>query len=209
MVQDLLAAKRDLKLRGCLKKIPDIEVLILDDMGYVQQSREEMEVLFSAAGGAVRARQRDADEQPAVLGMGGDLQGPDDDGGGDRPLGAPQRDPGVERAELPRSSRLNGVTRRRPSPGSTTPSPATENQKTDEQYHSTKPATSATGRRPRCSGAKKRGDRRTVAVRQTVASKEGRETGIVIVAQGKCSCRRSRRRQPVSASRKRVHRVAV
>ena len=47
MVQDLLAAKRDLKLRGFLKKISRYEVLILDDIGYVQYSREEMEVLFT------------------------------------------------------------------------------------------------------------------------------------------------------------------
>jgi DNA replication protein DnaC len=47
MVQDLLAAKRDLKLRGFLKKISRYEVLILDDIGYVQYAREEMEVLFN------------------------------------------------------------------------------------------------------------------------------------------------------------------
>lgn len=47
MVQDLLAAKQELKLRGFLKKISRYEVLILDDIGYVQYSREEMEVLFS------------------------------------------------------------------------------------------------------------------------------------------------------------------
>ncbi len=47
MVQDLLAAKRDLKLRGFLKKISSYHVLILDDIGYVQYSREEMEVLFT------------------------------------------------------------------------------------------------------------------------------------------------------------------
>lgn len=47
IVQDLLAAKRDLKLRGFLKKISRYEVLILDDIGYVQYSREEMEVHFS------------------------------------------------------------------------------------------------------------------------------------------------------------------
>ena len=46
MVQDLLAAKGELKLRGFLKKISRYEVLILDDIGYVQYSREEMEVLF-------------------------------------------------------------------------------------------------------------------------------------------------------------------
>jgi DNA replication protein DnaC len=47
MVQDLLAAKRDLKLSGLFKKLARYEVLVLDDLGYVQQSREEMEVLFS------------------------------------------------------------------------------------------------------------------------------------------------------------------
>jgi DNA replication protein DnaC len=47
LVQDLLVAKRDLKLRGFLKKISRYEVLILDDIGYVQYSRDEMEVLFA------------------------------------------------------------------------------------------------------------------------------------------------------------------
>ena len=40
-------AKRDLKLSGLLKRLSRYEVLILDDLGYVQQSREEMEVLFT------------------------------------------------------------------------------------------------------------------------------------------------------------------
>lgn len=47
MVQDLLAAKRDLRLSRYFKTLSRYEVLILDDLGYVQQSREEMEVLFS------------------------------------------------------------------------------------------------------------------------------------------------------------------
>jgi DNA replication protein DnaC len=45
-VQELLLAKRDLKLSGLLKRLAGHDVLILDDLGYVQQSREEMEVLF-------------------------------------------------------------------------------------------------------------------------------------------------------------------
>src|SRR5262249_10039041 len=53
-----------------------------------------------AAGGALRAGQCAGDEQPGVLALGANLQGPDDDGGGDRPAGAPQRDRGAERAEL-------------------------------------------------------------------------------------------------------------
>src|SRR4051794_2475248 len=46
LVQELLAAKRDLKLPGFIKRLSGYEGLILDDLGYVQQSREEMEVLF-------------------------------------------------------------------------------------------------------------------------------------------------------------------
>ena len=47
MVQDLLAAKRDLRLSRFFKGLSRYEALVLDDLGYVQQSREEMEVLFS------------------------------------------------------------------------------------------------------------------------------------------------------------------
>jgi DNA replication protein DnaC len=47
LVQELLIAKRDLKLSRVLKRLAGFEVLILDDLGYVQQSREEMEVLFT------------------------------------------------------------------------------------------------------------------------------------------------------------------
>ena len=47
LVQDLLVAKRDLKLSRVLKRLASYAVLILDDLGYVQQSREEMEVLFT------------------------------------------------------------------------------------------------------------------------------------------------------------------
>jgi DNA replication protein DnaC len=47
LVQDLLLAKRDLKLPAMLKRLAGYEALIVDDLGYVQQSREEMEVLFT------------------------------------------------------------------------------------------------------------------------------------------------------------------
>ncbi|MFK5922803.1 MAG: response regulator [Verrucomicrobiota bacterium] len=40
-----MAAKRDLRLEPELKKLDRHQVVILDDIGYVQQSREEMEVL--------------------------------------------------------------------------------------------------------------------------------------------------------------------
>jgi len=47
LVQDLLIAKRDLKLSRYLKRLSKFEVVIIDDLGYVQQNREEMEVLFT------------------------------------------------------------------------------------------------------------------------------------------------------------------
>jgi DNA replication protein DnaC len=47
LVQDLLVAKRDLQLRPEIKKLAKYEGLMIDQMGYVQQSREEMEVLFT------------------------------------------------------------------------------------------------------------------------------------------------------------------
>jgi DNA replication protein DnaC len=47
LVQRLLIAKRDLKLESFLRKLDYFDVVLLDDIGYVQQSREEMEVLFT------------------------------------------------------------------------------------------------------------------------------------------------------------------
>lgn len=47
LVQRVLAAKRDLRLAAELKRLDRFEALILDDLGYVQQEREEMEVLFT------------------------------------------------------------------------------------------------------------------------------------------------------------------
>lgn len=47
MVQELLAAKRDLDLPRKLRKLDNYELIILDDIGYVNQSAEEAEVLFT------------------------------------------------------------------------------------------------------------------------------------------------------------------
>lgn len=47
LVQRLLAAKRDLRLERELGALDIYHAVILDDIGYVQQSREEMEVLFT------------------------------------------------------------------------------------------------------------------------------------------------------------------
>ncbi len=47
LVQDLLKAKRDLKLASKLKRMSRYAAILIDDIGYVQQDRQEMEVLFT------------------------------------------------------------------------------------------------------------------------------------------------------------------
>jgi DNA replication protein DnaC len=47
LVQRLLAAKRELRLPQEIAKLQQVACLILDDLGYVQQDRDEMEVLFT------------------------------------------------------------------------------------------------------------------------------------------------------------------
>jgi DNA replication protein DnaC len=47
LMQDLLAAKRELRLSREIKRLSRYEGLIIDDLGYIQQSREDMEVVFT------------------------------------------------------------------------------------------------------------------------------------------------------------------
>jgi len=47
LMQDLLAAKRDLRLSREIKRLGRFEGLIIDDLGYIQQSRDDMEVVFT------------------------------------------------------------------------------------------------------------------------------------------------------------------
>ena len=47
LVERWLAAKRDLRLSRELRRLDRIDCLCLDDIGYVQQERAEMEVLFT------------------------------------------------------------------------------------------------------------------------------------------------------------------
>ncbi len=47
LVERLLEAKRDLRLTRELKRLDNIDCLALDDIGYVQHDRAEMEVLFA------------------------------------------------------------------------------------------------------------------------------------------------------------------
>ena len=47
LIQELLAAKRALVLPRLLRKLDAVELVVLDDLGYVRQSAEEAEVLFT------------------------------------------------------------------------------------------------------------------------------------------------------------------
>ena len=47
LVQQLLTARRDLELSRLLRKLDGFDVLICDDLGYIQQSADEAEVLFT------------------------------------------------------------------------------------------------------------------------------------------------------------------
>jgi DNA replication protein DnaC len=47
LMQDLLEAKRDLRLSREIKRLGRYEGLIIDDLGYIQQSREDMDVVFT------------------------------------------------------------------------------------------------------------------------------------------------------------------
>ena len=47
LVQDLLAAKRDLALPRHLRRLDRYDFLLLDDLGYLSQGAEESEVLFT------------------------------------------------------------------------------------------------------------------------------------------------------------------
>lgn len=47
LVQQLLIAKRNLELAKALKRLSKCDAIFIDDIGYIQQDREEMEVLFT------------------------------------------------------------------------------------------------------------------------------------------------------------------
>lgn len=47
LIQELLVAKQNLMLDQQLKKYSNFDAIIIDDIGYIQHSRDEMEVLFT------------------------------------------------------------------------------------------------------------------------------------------------------------------
>ena len=47
LLQDMLAAKRDLELPRTLRKLDNFDLLVIDDLGFLTQRAEESEVLFT------------------------------------------------------------------------------------------------------------------------------------------------------------------
>lgn len=47
MVQELLFAKQEFRLPKYLRQLSKYDLLVIDDIGYIQQNRDEMEVLFT------------------------------------------------------------------------------------------------------------------------------------------------------------------
>ena len=79
LLPELLAAKRDLALPRALQRLDAFDRMILDDISFVQQSADEVEVLFHPHGRALREAIAARHEQPRRRGMGSDLQEPVDD----------------------------------------------------------------------------------------------------------------------------------
>ena len=101
LMQDLLAAKRDLRLSREIKRLGRYDGLIIDDLGYLQQSRDDMEVVFTLLAERYERGSVLMTSNLPFSKWEGDLQRRHDDGGGDRPAGAPQRDHRTEHPELP------------------------------------------------------------------------------------------------------------
>ena len=75
LMQDLLAAKRDLRLSREIKRLSRHDGLIIDDLGYLQQEPGRHGSGFYAAGGTLRTGQCVDDQQSLpVLQMGSHLQ---------------------------------------------------------------------------------------------------------------------------------------
>ena len=100
LVQELLGAKRDLDLPRALRKLDLFEVILLDDLGYVQQSPDEAEVLFTLL--AERYERRSVMVTSNLVFSQWDRIFPRPDGHGrsDRPPGTPRGRDRIRRPEL-------------------------------------------------------------------------------------------------------------
>ena len=101
LVQDMLAAKRDLDLPRMLRKLDNFDLLVIDDLGYLPQGADESEVLFTLIAERYERRSLGITSKPGLLGVGEDLRQSYGDGCCDRQDRASLGHPRVRHAELP------------------------------------------------------------------------------------------------------------
>ena len=100
LVQDMLAAKRDLDLPRMLRKLDNYDLLVIDDLGYLPQGAGESEVLFTLIAERYERRSRHH-VQPGLLRVGEGVRQPDGDSRRDRQDRASLGHTRVRRAQLP------------------------------------------------------------------------------------------------------------
>lgn len=103
LVQELLAAKRDLALPQKLRRLDSFELLILDDIGYVKQSPEEAEVLFTLIAERYERRSMLITSNLVFSDWERIFKDPMATACRYRPLGPSRGDSGVQRAQLSHS----------------------------------------------------------------------------------------------------------
>ena len=105
LVQELLAAKRNLELPRALRKLDHFAVLILDDVGYIQQSPEEAEILFTLLAERYERRSVFITSNLIFAQLGSDLPRSDGHGRGDRSPRASLGPAGIRCPQLPDRAR--------------------------------------------------------------------------------------------------------
>ena len=104
LVQDLLAAKRDLAPPRQLRKLDNYDFLLLDDLGYLPQGRRRVRGALHPHRRTLRTPVPGHHVQPGLLPVGTHLRQPHGHGGGHRPGGPSLGHPGIRRAQLPHRS---------------------------------------------------------------------------------------------------------
>ena len=101
LVQDLLAAKRDLALPRQLRKLDSFDFLLLDDLGYMPQGAEESEVLFTLIAERYERRSLGITSNLVFSEWERIFANPHGHRRGHRPGRPPLGHPGIRRAQLP------------------------------------------------------------------------------------------------------------
>ena len=100
LVQDMLAAKRDLELPRILRKLDNFDLLVIDDLGYLPQGAEESEVLFTLIAERYERRSLGVTSNLVFSEWEKVFANPDGDRGSHRQNRTPLGDPGVRPAKL-------------------------------------------------------------------------------------------------------------